>query len=1075
MNMNTTLTTSALTHQGFFHLRAPLLSTEVFKQWDAAPDKVAFLLEQFKAPRLREALYLASPNLYDRLVEWEASRHSALPTTTSVQINGMELNAPGLPAKAEQDKFVNALSRYLARAAYRCTPFAMFSTVTLGQIAGETDFTGLAEARLARHIQFDAWLEQLLLAKVVSDPNVRETIEYFPNPTAIDLRDQYYYTEMRAKPVRAAYVLSVLQKTQALELTLNAAREGLSIAGLAAIVARECEVDVADARAFVGELIEHQLLVPSLGIPVIGGKRLRGLHTTLEALGHAHHTADLVGILDGLQHKAGCQQESSLLEDYRHAADGIAAADVPAGERDALFQVDCRRDFSPTLSGDLVDEIAASSTALIEFGWEPLTNLDEHKRLFSERFGEREVPLVLALHSEIGIPFPSQTKAISDLLEGLQLGGRYGERQHRHNLARAQVLTACLERTIRTGENVIEITDADLDQIRRGAAPPPPVDEGLFSLVTLTGNNSGKSRFVVNMAAGRSGAEMLGRFTAIDEQLSAKVKDMLRQQEEADPEHIYAEINHHAGGRVNNILARDTLRDYEIVCLGTSSLDSEHQIHLSDLMLRLENGQYRLRSKRLNKDIKPRMTTAHNYSYATHGTYHFLCSLQWQERPSMGAFQWPDAFATIQRLPRVCYRNSVWALARWRFTKSDTDALTRVAGDIDATRAWRAARALPRFVTLDFGDNCLPVDLDNPVLVQMLLEEIRGADRWELTESAALNDNWEDGQTYSREVMVPFAVRPATPREQAPSLPRIPVETGHRPGVFPPGSEWSFFKIYGGPLLADALLTETIAPILKRAHQDGQIDSWFFIRYSDPESHLRVRFHSTDDAQRQRVINTLTQALTPTLHDFRCSRLMMDTYEQELERYGGLQAITLAEQLFHIDSEVAAQLLSMVDRLDEPPERWLVTLLGIQSWLQAFNLSQEEELQVMNDVSNGFKYEFGVGSAQKVQLGTKFRGYRRLIDAHFFTPVPPPAGQAIQALLRDALPARRAIVARLRELEESGQLTMPVNEMVQSYLHMFCNRMLPTSHRQYEVVLYDFMVRVLMSKQSRKQPAAKPA
>jgi thiopeptide-type bacteriocin biosynthesis protein len=230
-----------------------------------------------------------------------------------------------------------------------------------------------------------------------------------------------------------------------------------------------------------------------------------------------------------------------------------------------------------------------------------------------------------------------------------------------------------------------------------------------------------------------------------------------------------------------------------------------------------------------------------------------------------------------------------------------------------------------------------------------------------------------------------------------------------------------------------------------------------------------------DDAQRQRVSNTLTQALTPTLHDFRCSRLMMDTYEQELERYGGLQAITLAEQLFHIDSEVVAQLLSMVDQLDEPPERWLVTLLGIQSWLQAFNLTPEEELQVMNDVSNGFKYEFGIGSAQKVQLGTKFRGYRRLIDAHFFAPVPPPAGQAIQALLRDALPARRAIVARLRELEQDGQLTMPINRMIQSFLHMFCNRMLPADHRQHEVVLYDFMVRILMSKQSRKQPAAKPA
>lgn len=141
-----------------------------------------------------------------------------------------------------------------------------------------------------------------------------------------------------------------------------------------------------------------------------------------------------------------------MLEDYRNAADGIAASGASPGERDALFQVDCGRDFSPSLSDSLVDEIAASSLALIEFGWEPLTNLDEHKNLFTERFGEREVPLVLALHSEIGIPFPSQTKAISDLLDGIQLDGRYGERQPRHNLARAQVLTACLERAVRTGE-----------------------------------------------------------------------------------------------------------------------------------------------------------------------------------------------------------------------------------------------------------------------------------------------------------------------------------------------------------------------------------------------------------------------------------------------------------------------------------------------------------------------------------------------------------------------------------------------------------------------------------------------
>ena len=61
-----------------------------------------------------------------------------------------------------------------------------------------------------------------------------------------------------------------------------------------------------------------------------------------------------------------------------------------------------------------------------------------------------------------------------------------------------------------------------------------------------------------------------------------------------------------------------------------------------------------------------------------------------------------------------------------------------------------------------------------------------------------------------------------------------------------PGSEWLFFKIYTGPKSADTLLAGPlrilVTSLLERAH----VDSFFFIRYTDPEYHIRLRFHLPD-------------------------------------------------------------------------------------------------------------------------------------------------------------------------------------------------------------------------------------
>ena len=63
------------------------------------------------------------------------------------------------------------------------------------------------------------------------------------------------------------------------------------------------------------------------------------------------------------------------------------------------------------------------------------------------------------------------------------------------------------------------------------------------------------------------------------------------------------------------------------------------------------------------------------------------------------------------------------------------------------------------------------------------------------------------------------------------------------------GDEWLYYKLYCGARTSDVILTETIKPVTEYLLNQGLIDSWFFIRYGDPDFHIRIRFHLVDLAK----------------------------------------------------------------------------------------------------------------------------------------------------------------------------------------------------------------------------------
>ena len=117
------------------------------------------------------------------------------------------------------------------------------------------------------------------------------------------------------------------------------------------------------------------------------------------------------------------------------------------------------------------------------------------------------------------------------------------------------------------------------------------------------------------------------------------------------------------------------------------------------------------------------------------------------------------------------------------------------------------------------------------------------------------------------------------------------------------GDRWVSFKIYCGPSTANMLLLKCMAPLIKEMENSLMIDKWFFIRYNDPDSHLRRRFHLTTLSNFGAFIMRIKEVLRP----YRCSMEIWDVqlhgYQRELERYGDT-SIALVESFFYHDSKL---------------------------------------------------------------------------------------------------------------------------------------------------------------------------
>lgn len=103
---------------------------------------------------------------------------------------------------------------------------------------------------------------------------------------------------------------------------------------------------------------------------------------------------------------------------------------------------------------------------------------------------------------------------------------------------------------------------------------------------------------------------------------------------------------------------------------------------------------------------------------------------------------------------------------------------------------------------------------------------------------------------------------------------------------FYPGEEWVFYKVYCGTETANEVLIRCIQPLVQFLFEKKLIKKWFFIRYKDPDFHLRIRFHMQNVESVGIVLLEFHKRMLSFIDSKHVWNIQLDTYKREFERYG---------------------------------------------------------------------------------------------------------------------------------------------------------------------------------------------
>lgn len=1061
---------------GFFVLRVPLLATTGIKTLADVTEGVRrhgltrdesiqaiseHIFNECRRPETTEALYAASPSLYKAFHEPHRS-----------------------PRRARS--IAHSMYSYYIRMIHRPTPFGYMAGVCVGRVGKQTTLAIDAGAGTFRkHARIDLTILYAAIDRLASDARVQRTLGYRIN------------TSLHRTPMEARFVQGTKDSAGKREYNLNSVDvdsvlgEVLDSWGGRSHIPHKCLLEdllkhgpsPAECEGYISALVEAQILIPAAEPPLTSRDHLQWTIDTYAAVDDADKDClkvlrDARSIVDRINgSRLGASLKEHIALDTLIADAGFSA---PRGATHAEIHTTAS---GVTISTKVVEALLESAEIASRFGarrsesvaFNPDATMAAFANKFIARYGDEFVPLLEALDDDRGIGWDGN--ADTRVEAGDLLSGFHFEQPRESKVSFGPEEQALLRVALRARDQRVQVVTLDHDDIEAITGGRPSRLPKSFSLLAqLEADGSaaldrGDFTVFIQGILGASGAAWLGRFADGNPELYDYLVQHLRDEAEVydRDEALLAEIVHLPAGRVGNIVARPKMRPYEIAFLGAPAADPDHTIMPADLLVGVRRGQVLLYSSRLQKRIIPRLSCAHYpLFYPNLGVYNFLFVLQHQQDYVPG-FDWGSVAGALAFVPRVVVGRTVLSLARWVLSEQEVRDLTGAAAVRDrSVEQLRQVRSVPRYVTFDDSDQKLLIDLENPLAVDVLascLSKGRGRTLTEVYPDVESQLVTGPAGKHNCEIIVPFVNR-TVKRQMRQSPP--PSTVSH--SAMLPGGEWAYVKIYGSENALEKLLIKVLPRLIRTMRDRVDLTNWHFVRYRDPDAHLRLRFHSGNSKRLWQAIRALIgHNLAPLVQHRSFNSVSIDTFLPEAHRYGGAGGLALSTKLFTADSDAALSLISVV--AGNPDLRLTAALMIVMDTIAATGWAQHRRLSFVHklrrDYGDADKHA-RFASENHRAVGGVMRSRRDIIRALIAGDRP--------VEVRAVLDERRRVfdigIPEVLSAVAAGDLSQLQEDVLGSHIHMSMNRIFDTRQREHEFVIYSLVERIYRSQAAQEGHAA---
>ncbi|TCJ19606.1 hypothetical protein EPD60_00335 [Flaviaesturariibacter flavus] len=980
-------------------LRTPLYS---FQQYRGINENTIL-----KTPDFQLAIFLASRNFYEELLRKDFS-YDAL-----------------------SDKQKMSVRKYLNRASYRSTPFglfASFSAVRWGDNT-ENDLTvgsPVVDVKPDYALLFNLWQTFLKHEK----PEGVYVVNHSLFHSKIDLR----YTKREfGEGQEACFSMVSIDRNAFLKKLLLYCNNGRTFDEIITFIIKETNAEPEPARRFLGELAEEQILLPPTA------PNITGADYTSIVLQHLSRHLSLNATAVATKIDTGAEYGKALAE----IADGLATLESLSESRSAnpFYATSERKVESGQLpiryQKQLLDGLSCLDR-LSSISAHP--DLENFKKRFAEKYETGEVPLLEALDPQFGIGYGNLDKILDSTLFTIPVtktpepAGSSTSFQDETSV----LLREWIAKNAGAGIDELVITDDHLAALSAGNR-----DSNLAPSLSVIFRPMGEQVYI-EQAGGNTALSLLGRFAGSDA-IYPLAKEIAEKEQTCNEDVVFAEVAHVCDLHAANINRRPSLVQYEIPVLTTSKLAQDKQIQLADLYVSVKENQIRLYSKRLRKFVIPQLSSAYNYTRNAYPVFRFLCELQKQELKTNLTLSLSTLAPGLQFYPRVTYKSCVLHLAEWHFPAKDLlDAPTETEA-VKNFKSLVTKRSLPRYLAYVVHDNFLVIDTTVESEINLLLQEISGKKNIVLREFPFIRANGVFNT--KREPLTGQFIAPIYREEKVYRVADPQGTKSCRPSIADT-SDWYYVKIYCHPLSSDLILQKHILPLITHWKKEATIE-WFWIRYNDPDYHLRLRIRTLPE-NRADIIGALTSRLNKLIGMKLVRSCETDRYKRETERYSP-ELIVPVEGIFQESSEIIGAFLKKNKGQNQTDETKIST--GVRSvfeMLPSFGFDQQEQIAFCRRQFDRFLSEFDNPKDVKTDIE---RGYKKLLT------------QTLAENYRSNSKTYKRLARNITDLVRTASNIQASGvypeKLAADIIHMHLNRLFTYNQRYWEMVTYYFTYRQL--------------